>query len=74
VLAVVPVDLRLEVVTTGEQVLVLGLRSVTTLSTPAQKLSGSISVPGSASLLMKSYNTWATRRFPTVTRSVMFPP
>src|SRR5215468_8918427 len=51
-----------------------GLRSVTTLSTPAQKLSGSTSVPGSASLLMKSYNTWATRRFPTVTRLVMRDP
>src|SRR6185312_5531083 len=51
-----------------------GPRSVTTLSTPAQKLSGSRSVPGSASLLMKSYSTWATRRLPTVTRSVIFPP
>src|ERR1044072_14487 len=49
----------------------LGVRSATTLSTPDQKVSGSISVPGSASLLTKSYNVWATRRFPTVTRSVM---
>src|SRR5262245_49157855 len=33
-----------------------------------------MSVPGSASLLMKSYSTWATRRFPTVTRLVMRDP
>src|ERR1044072_6868834 len=50
----------------------LGVRSATTLSTPDQNVSGSISVPGSASLLTKSYNVWATRRFPTVTRSVIF--
>ncbi|COY94721.1 Uncharacterised protein [Mycobacterium tuberculosis] len=31
-----------------------GVRSATTLSTPAQKLSGSISVPGRASLFTKS--------------------
>src|ERR1700687_5435507 len=51
-----------------------GARSVTTLSTPAQKVSGSMSVPGSASLWTKSCNTRATRRFPTVTRSVILPP
>ena len=48
-----------------------GVRSVTTLSTPAQKLSGSMSVPGSASLVTKSCSTLATRRLPTVTRSVI---
>src|SRR6476661_7611029 len=48
-----------------------GVRSATTLSTPDQKVSGSMSVPGSASLLTKSYNVWATRRLPTVTRSVI---
>src|ERR1700722_907237 len=48
-----------------------GCRSVTTLSTPAQKLSGAISVPGKASVLMKSCSTLATRRFPTDTRSVI---
>src|SRR6476469_9913340 len=48
-----------------------GVRSATTLSTPDQKVSGSISVPGSASSLTKSYNVWATCRFPTVTRSVI---
>jgi hypothetical protein len=42
VLAVIFVDLRLQVV------------AARTLSTPAQKLSGSMSVPGSASLLTKS--------------------
>src|SRR5271170_1234646 len=42
-----------------------------TLSTPAQKLSGSMSVPGKASVLMKSCTTLATRRFPTDTRSVI---
>ena len=47
-------------------------RSATTLSTPAQKLSGSIPVPGMASVVMKSYSVRDTRRFPTATRSVMF--
>jgi hypothetical protein len=33
-----------------------------------------MSVPGNASLLMKSYSTLATRKLPVATRSVMHPP
>jgi len=73
VLAVPLVDLSLQLIPPRQQVLVLRLQVGDHLVDARPEAVGSMSVPGKASVLMKSCSTLATRRFPTDTDQSSFP-